>query len=296
MSHKAEILERLGELNIPCAIYEHEAAHTMEDCLAVEQVLGVPVYIVHVSAKDAVDVIARARNEGLRVFGEVLPGHLVIDEAVYRDPDWTRAAAHVMSPPFRSAEHREALWRGLQAGQLHTTGTDHCTFCASQKAMGREDFTKIPNGCGGIEDRLSILWHHGVNAGRITPNEFVRITSANAAQIFNLYPRKGAVQPGADADLVVWDPAGTKTISVKTHHQKVDFNIFEGMAVRGVATHTLTRGALAWANGDLRAVRGAGQYLKRPPAAAYYDAIRLANARRTPHAVDRATEAVSVAK
>ncbi|WP_296225057.1 dihydropyrimidinase [Ralstonia sp. UBA689] len=266
---------------------EGEAANR---AIRIAQVLGVPVYIVHVSAKDAVDVIARARNEGLRVFGEVLPGHLVIDESVYRDSDWARAAAHVMSPPFRAAEHREALWRGLQAGQLHTTGTDHCTFCASQKAMGREDFTKIPNGCGGIEDRLAILWHHGVNAGRITPNEFVRITSTNAAQIFNLYPRKGAVQPGADADLVVWDPAATKTISVKTHHQKVDFSIFEGMTVRGVATHTLTRGALAWADGDLRAVRGDGQYLKRPPAAAYYDAIRLANARRAPHAVRRPQE------
>ena len=122
--------------------------------------------------------------------------------------------------------------------------------------MGREDFTKIPNGCGGVEDRMSVLWHHGVNHGRITPNEFVRITSTNAAQIFNLYPRKGAVQVGADADLVVWDPAATKTISVKTHHQQVDFNVFEGMTVQGVATHTLTRGALAWADGDLRAVRG----------------------------------------
>lgn len=111
---------------------------------------------------------------------------------------------------------------------------------------------------------MSVLWHHGVNHGRITPNEFVRITSTNAAQIFNLYPRKGAVQVGADADLVVWDPAATKTISVKTHHQQVDFNVFEGMTVQGVATHTLTRGALAWADGELRAVRGAGRYLETP--------------------------------
>ncbi|WP_321852645.1 dihydropyrimidinase [Burkholderia diffusa] len=264
---------------------EGEAANR---AIRIAQVLGVPVYIVHVSAKDAVDAITRARSEGLRVFGEVLPGHLVIDESVYRDPDWTRAAAHVMSPPFRSAEHREALWRGLQAGQLHTTATDHCVFCASQKAMGREDFTKIPNGCGGVEDRMSVLWHHGVNHGRITPNEFVRITSTNAAQIFNLYPRKGAVQVGADADLVVWDPAATKTISVKTHHQQVDFNVFEGMTVQGVATHTLTRGALAWADGELRAVRGAGRYLKRPPAAGYYEAARIANRLREPHPVERA--------
>lgn len=135
---------------------------------------------------------------------------------------------------------------------------------------------------------MSVLWHHGVNHGRITPNEFVRITSTNAAQIFNLYPRKGAVQVGADADLVVWDPAATKTISVKTHHQQVDFNVFEGMTVQGVATHTLTRGALAWADGELRAVRGAGHYLKRPPAAGYYEAARIANRLREPHPVERA--------
>ena len=165
-----------------------------------------------------------------------------------------------------------------------------------QKRMGAKNFTQIPNGTGGLQDRLPVLWTAGVNTGRLTKEEFVAATSANIAKILNIYPRKGCIRAGADADLVVWDPAGTKTISVKTQHQKVDFNIFEGMTVRGIATHTLTRGALAWANGDLRAVRGAGQYLKRPPAAAYYDAIRLANARRTPHAVDRATEALSTAK
>jgi dihydropyrimidinase len=253
---------------------EGEAANR---AIRIAQVLGVPVYIVHVSAKDALDAVIRAHGEGQRVFAEVLAGHLVIDESVYRDTDWGRAAAHVMSPPFRTKEHRDALWRGLQGGHLHTTATDHCVFCASQKAMGREDFTKIPNGCGGVEDRMSILWHHGVNTGRLTPNEFVRVTSTNAAQIFNLYPRKGAVAVGADADLVVWDPQASRTISVKTHHQNVDFNVFEGMTVQGVATHTLSRGHLAWVNGDLRAQRGAGRYLKRPPNPAYFEAVRVAN-------------------
>jgi len=131
-----------------------------------------------------------------------------------------------------------------------------------------------------------------VNKGRLTPNEFVRVTSTNAAQIFNLFPRKGAVQVGADADLVVWDPAASRTISVKTHHQKVDFNVFEGMTVQGVATHTLTRGALAWADGDLRAVRGAGQYLKRPPNGAYFDATRIANQLKEPHPIHRAGDKV----
>ncbi|WP_133648286.1 dihydropyrimidinase [Paraburkholderia flava] len=256
---------------------EGEAANR---AISIAQVLGVPVYIVHVSAKDALDAIVRARSDGHRVFGEVLAGHLVIDESVYRDPDWHRAAAHVMSPPFRAKEHRDALWAGLQAGHLHTTATDHCVFCASQKEMGRDDFTKIPNGCGGVEDRMAVLWHHGVNAGRLTPNEFVRVTSTNAAQIFNLYPRKGAVEVGSDADLVVWDPQASRTISVKTHHQNVDFNVFEGMTVQGVATHTVSRGELVWADGELRAQRGAGRYLKRPPNAAYFDAVRVANRRR----------------
>ena len=253
---------------------EGEAANR---AIRIAQVLGVPVYIVHVSAKDALDAIARARSEGQRVFAEVLAGHLVIDDSVYRDTDWGRAAAHVMSPPFRSREHQDALWRGLQGGLLHTTATDHCCFCAPQKAMGRDDFTKIPNGCGGVEDRLSILWHHGVNSGRLTPNDFVRVTSTNAAQIFNLYPRKGTVALGADADLVVWDPHASRTISARTHHQNVDFNVFEGMTVRGVATHTVSQGKLVWANGDLRAERGAGRYLNRPANPAYFEATRRMN-------------------
>ena len=253
---------------------EGEAANR---AIRIAQVLGVPLYIVHVSAKDALDAIIRARSEGQRVFGEVLAGHLVIDESVYRDPDWTRAAAHVMSPPFRTEAHREALWHGLQAGHLQTTATDHCVFCASQKAMGRDDFTRIPNGCGGVEDRMAVLWHFGVNAGRLTPNEFVRVTSTNAAQIFNLYPRKGAIAVGADADIVVWDPRASRTISAATHHQNVDFNVFEGITVEGAATHTITHGHLAWADGDLRAQRGGGRYLKRPPNPSYFEAVRLSN-------------------
>ncbi|AVP98450.1 dihydropyrimidinase [Ahniella affigens] len=250
---------------------EGEAANR---AIRIAEVLGAPIYVVHVSAKQALEAITRARNEGQRVFGEVLAGHLVIDDSVYRDPDFTRAAAHVMSPPFRPKEHQRALWEGLQAGHLHTTATDHCCFCAPQKAAGKDDFTKIPNGCGGIEDRMSILWHEGVNSGRLTPNEFVRVTSANAAQIFNLYPKKGSLRVGADADLVLWDPAGSRTISVKTHHQNVDFNVFEGRTVQGVVTHTFTRGLLAYERGDLRATRGHGQYLSRPTHAAYFDALK----------------------
>jgi dihydropyrimidinase len=248
---------------------EGEAANR---AIRIAEVLGTPLYIVHNSAKQSLEAIARARGEGQRVFGEVLAGHLMIDDSVYRNPDFTYAAGHVMSPPFRPKEHQAALWAGLQAGHLHTTATDHCCFCAPQKAAGKDDFTKIPNGCGGIEDRMSVLWHNGVGSGRLTPSEFVRITSTNAAQIFNLYPRKGAVRVGADADLVVWDPQGSRTISAKTHHQNVDFNVFEGMTVTGIATHTLTRGQLAWARGDLRAERGRGKYLPRATHPSYFEA------------------------
>jgi dihydropyrimidinase len=263
---------------------EGEAA---QRAITLAAVLGAPLYIVHVSTEEAAAAIARARAAGQRVYGEVLAQHLVIDDSVYRDPDWDRAAAYVMSPPFRPKHHQKALWAGLASGQLHTTATDHCCFCAPQKALGRENFTLIPNGTGAIEDRMSVLWHHGVATGRLTPNEFVRITSTNAAQIFNLYPRKGAVAVGADADLVLWDPNGRRTLSARTHHQNVDFNVFEGMEVEGVARVTLSQGRIVWRDGDLRAVRGAGRYIERPCFPPYFGAIAKRNARARPLPVAR---------
>ena len=267
---------------------EGEAANR---AIRIAQVLGVPLYIVHVSCKEALEAISRARSEGQRVYGEVLAGHLVVDESVYRSDDFEFAAAHVMSPPFRSKEHQSALWRGLQSGNLQTTATDHCCFCAPQKAAGRNDFSKIPNGTGGVEDRMMVLWEKGVNSGKLTPNEFVKITSTNAAQIFNLYPRKGAIAVGADADIVVWDPAGTKTISAKTHHQQVDFNIFEGLTVTGIPSHTISAGKLVYAKGELRTVKGAGRYVNRPAFPSYFDALKLANGLNQPTPVRRAQAA-----
>ena len=249
---------------------EGEAANR---AIAIADVLGVPIYIVHVSCIESAEAIARARARGQRVYGEVLAGHLVLDDSVYRHPDFATAAAYVMSPPFRPKGHSEALWRGLQSGQLHTTATDHCVFCAPQKAMGKANFAQIPNGCGGVEDRMQVIWDAGVNTGRLTPSEFVAITSANCAKLFNLYPKKGCVVEGADADLVLWDPAATKTVSVKTQFSKGDFNIFEGRKVQGLATHTLSQGKLVWADGDLRAVPGAGRYLKRPPFGPNFQAV-----------------------
>jgi dihydropyrimidinase len=152
----------------------------------------------------------------------------------------------------------------LKSGNLHTTATDHCTFCAAQKGAGKHDFTKIPNGCGGVEDRMAVVWDAGVNTGLLTPSEFVQITSTQAAQIFNMYPRKGSVSVGADADLVVWDPDGTRTISAETQTAKGGFNVFEGRTVKGVPSHTLSGGVLVYVRGELRAVRGAGRYVDRP--------------------------------
>ena len=263
---------------------EGEAANR---AIRIAQVMGVPLYLVHTSCSDSLQAIERARNEGQRVFGEVLAGHLLIDDSVYRHPDWNTAAAHVMSPPFRPKAHQESLWRGLQAGMLQTTATDHCCFCLPQKQMGKDDFTLIPNGTGGIEDRMGLLWHHGVNMGRLTKNEFVAATSANAAKIFNIYPRKGSVSPGADADLVVWDPELERTISKETHHQNVDFNIFEGMKVRGANIATLSQGKVVYQDGELRVERGAGRYINRPVYAPYYEALEKTIRRNEPQAVAR---------
>ncbi|MGK4329849.1 dihydropyrimidinase [Lonsdalea quercina] len=263
---------------------EGEAANR---AITIANVLGVPIYVVHVSCQESAEVIARARARGQRVYGEVLAGHLTIDDSVYRDPDIRKAAAHVMSPPFRPKGHQEALWRGLQSGQLHTTATDHCTFCASQKAADDGDFTKIPNGCGGVEERMAVVWDGGVNSGRLTPSEFVAVTSANTARLFNLYPRKGCVTTGADADLVLWDPNGSKTLSAKTHHSRNDFNVFEGRTVTGIPVYTISQGVVVWADGDLRAQEGAGRYIKRPAFGPDFSAAAAWEKARAPQSVQR---------
>ena len=263
---------------------EGEAANR---AIRIAQALKTPVYLVHVSAKESLGEVIRARNEGQRVFGEVLAGHLLLDDSVYLNTDFDTAAAHVMSPPFRPKGHQDALWRGLQSGNLQTTATDHCCFCADQKAMGKDDFTKIPNGTGGVENRMEVLWHAGVNTGKLTMNEFVRVTSTNAAQIFNMYPRKGSISVGADADLVIWDPEASKTISAKTHHQNVDYNIFEGMTVRGTASHTISQGKVVFKDGELSVERGAGRYIERPPFAPYFDAIAKVRDQNQPVFVER---------
>ena len=249
---------------------EGEAANR---AIRIAEALDVPLYIVHNTCRQSLDAISRARGEGQLVFGEVLPGHLMIDDSVYRSDEWETAAAHVASPPFRPPEHQEALWQGLIDGNLQTTATDHCCFTAEQKAAGKGDFRRIPNGIGTIENRMEVLWHHGVNSGRMTANEFVARTSANAAKIFNIYPRKGRIAAGGDADIVVWDPDASKTISAQTQNQQVGYNVFEGMNVKGCAAHTISAGKLAWSDGSLHVERGAGKYIERPAFADDYAAL-----------------------
>ncbi|MEZ7974478.1 MAG: dihydropyrimidinase [SAR324 cluster bacterium] len=253
------------------------------------QMIDVPLYLVHNSCSQSLNEIARARREGQRVYGEVLTGHLLVDDSVYRNPDFEFAAAHVMSPPFRPKGNKEALWRGLQSGDLQTTATDHCCFCADQKAMGKDDFRKIPNGTAGIEDRMNVLWTHGVNTGRLTMSEFVAVTSANTAKIFNIYPRKGMIAEGSDADLAIFDPSATHTISAKTHHQNIDFNIFEGMELTGINVATISQGLVVYQKGEVRTERGVGRYVERPCFAPYYSAVEKRSSATAPTSVERSS-------
>ena len=217
--------------------------------IMIADMAGVPLYVVHTSCEEAHEAIRRARQRGGRVWGEPLIQHLTLDESEDAHPDWDHAAQRVMSPPFRNKQHQDSLWAGLQSGSLSVVATDHCAFTAKQKRVGMGDFTKIPNGTGGLEDRLPMLWTHGVVTGRLTPNEFVAVTSTNIAKILNLYPKKGAVLAGADADLVVLDPARTKTITAAKQQSSIDYNVFEGKTVSGLPRFTLTRGHVAVQDG-----------------------------------------------
>lgn len=256
--------------------------------IMIADMTGAPLYVVHTSCREAHEAIARARAAGKRVFGEPLIQHLLLDASEYASKDWDHAARRVMSPPFRDRQHQDSLWAGLQSGSLQVVATDHCSFTTAQKRGGLEDFRKIPNGTGGLEDRMPLLWASGVNTGRLTREEFVAVTSANIARILNIFPRKGAVAAGSDADLVVWDPAAHKVISAKTQLSRTDYNVFEGLACTGLPVVTISRGKIAWQDGDLRAARGDGRYVERPA----FSPVHVANSTwkdlRAPKAIDRA--------
>lgn len=231
--------------------------------IMIADMAGVPVYIVHTSCEQAHEAIRRARAKGMRVYGEPLIQHLVLDETEYFNKDWDYAARRVMSPPFRSKQHQDSLWAGLQSGSLQVVATDHCAFTTAQKRNGIGNFAKIPNGTGGLEDRMPVLWTKGVKTGRLTMNEFVAVTSTNIAKILNLYPKKGAILVGADADLVVWDPKRKKTITAAKQQSAIDYNVFEGIEVEGLPRFTLTRGQVAVTEDTISTEQGHGQFVAR---------------------------------
>ncbi|SDM74701.1 dihydropyrimidinase [Fictibacillus solisalsi] len=221
------------------------------------------LYVVHVTCREAVEKIAEARSKGYNVYGETCPQYLVLDQSEMERPDF-EGAKYVWSPPLREKQHQEHLWNALKNGQLQALGSDQCSFdFEGQKDLGKEDFTKIPNGGPFIEDRFTVLFSEGVKKGRITLNQFVDIVSTRSAKLFGLFPEKGTIAVGSDADLVIFDPAVERTISVKNHHMAVDYNAFEGMRVTGEPVSVLSRGEFVIKDKQFVGELGKGKYVKR---------------------------------
>jgi dihydropyrimidinase len=256
---KGERTPRSHPLSRPSQV-EGEATNR---AITIAEMTGSPLYVAHVSCQEASEAITKAQARGVPIVGETLPSYLTLDDSVYSSSDFDFAAGHVMSPPLRPKRHSDALWGAIEAETLTILSTDHCPFTREQKRVGVEDFTKIPNGTGTIEDRLAILWHEGVRGGRITQQQFVALTSTNAAKTFNLYPQKGCIQQGADADLLIFDPTKSHTISAKTHHQQNDFSLFEGRTITGSVVHTISQGRHLYNDGKLIANKGEGRFLPR---------------------------------
>jgi dihydropyrimidinase len=241
------------------SLAEGEATHR---AIALSEIAGAPMYIVHMTAAEAVEAVAAARSRGLPVFGETCPQYLFLDQERYNEPDFG-GAKYVMSPPLRPREHGERLWRGLQTDQLSVVATDHCPFCMKeQKELGRDNFAKIPNGAPGVENRMQLLYHGGVAEGRFDLHRFVSITATAPAKIFGLFPRKGTIAPGSDADIVVFDPDGETRLSVETQHMNCDYNAFEGMTVRGKIRQVFSRGELIVDGDTWKGRRGRGEFLR----------------------------------
>jgi len=231
--------------------------------IALAEMAGAPVYIVHLSCNDALKKVVEARDAGIPAYAETCPQYLFLDYSDYEKPGF-EGAKYVMTPPLRPKENQAHLWRGLQFNDLQVVSTDHCPFCfKEQKELGREDFSKIPNGGPGVEHRMSLIYNGGVVGGKIGLNRFVEITSTAAARIFGLFPRKGTIAVGSDADIVIFDPDEEMTISVKNHHMNVDYSAYEGFKVRGVTKTVLSRGKVVIDEGKFVGKAGDGEFLKR---------------------------------
>lgn len=232
-------------------------------CLA--EMAGVPVYFVHLSASEALEKVTEARDRGLMTYAETCPQYLFLSYDNYEEPGF-EGAKYVMSPPLRAKGNEKGLWRGLRFNDLQAVSTDHCPFCMKeQKELGLGDFSKIPNGAPGIETRMSLLYDGGVRTGQISVNRFVELTSTSPAKIFGLFPKKGTIAPGSDADLVVFDPNRKVTLSAKTLHHRVDYTPYEGRVVQGAADVVVSRGEVIVENGQFKGRAGRGDFLKRKP-------------------------------
>ncbi|HEV2464483.1 MAG TPA: dihydropyrimidinase, partial [Acidobacteriaceae bacterium] len=234
-------------------------AEAVQRAIAMAEIAGAPVYIVHLSSEDALNQVREARDRGLPAFAETCPQYLLLSIEDQMPGKSFEEAKYVFTPPLREKKNQAKLWDGLKHDHLQVVSTDHCPFCfADQKALGRDDFTKIPNGGPGIENRMQLIFHHGVNAGRLSLNRFVEITATAPAKIFGMYPRKGTIAAGSDADIVLWDPNTEHTISATTHHMRVDYSMFEGFKVRGNAKKVYSRGELIADNGEFVGRTGRG--------------------------------------
>ncbi|MGC1187723.1 MAG: dihydropyrimidinase [Candidatus Acidiferrales bacterium] len=231
--------------------------------IALAEMAGAPVYIVHMSCNEALEKVREARDRGLPVYAETCPQYLYLSLENMDAPGF-EGAKYVFTPPLREKWHQEKLWQGLARDTLQVVSTDHCPFCyKEQKEMGRGDFTKIPNGGPGVEHRLSLIYSGGVHGGHFNANRFVQLVSTAPAKLFGLYPRKGTIAVGSDADLVIFDPNEEQVLSAKTHHMRVDYSMFEGIKVKGVAKIVLSRGRVLVDNGKFLGRAGAGEFLRR---------------------------------
>ena len=238
-------------------------AEATERAIQLAQLAGCPLYVVHVSCEEALEPVQRARQRGDAVWAETCTQYLFIDETALERPDF-EGGKFVYTPPPREQHHQEHLWRAMVSDALSVVSTDHVPYdWQIQKARGRDDFSQIPNGAPGVEDRLYLLHHFGVGTGRISLNRLVELTSTNPAKLFGLYPRKGSIAPGSDADIVVFDPARSHTISAKTHHTGSDYNLYEGTTVTGAPTVVLSRGQVIVQDGELCASPGSGRFIAR---------------------------------
>ncbi len=233
--------------------------------IAIAEVAEVPLYIVHLSSSDALEEVKRARDRGVDVMAETCPQYLLLDQSYY-EREGFEGAKWVMTPALREKWNQDELWKGLRFGQLSTIGTDHCPFCfKEQKELGVSSFTKIPNGAPGVENRMSLIYTFGVGEGRIGLNRFVELTSTAAAKTFGLFPRKGTIAVGSDADIVIFDPERAETVSVdnaRMHHMRVDYSAYEGFRVKGVSETVISRGRVIVEN-DRLAAEGGGRFVKR---------------------------------